>query len=93
MGWVANKRQQIRRNGEYVWVNPGDPLPEAEFWPNRSAHVRQKMIREVAMDTPMPPKKVVAPPQPTLPGTSDEPSTPSPKPAGKKTAKGKGKKG
>jgi hypothetical protein len=47
MGWIAGKRQRVKRNGEYVWVNPGDPLPEAEHWPNRSSWERQGYIRQV----------------------------------------------
>ncbi|HUX46411.1 MAG TPA: hypothetical protein VMV58_00225 [Desulfosporosinus sp.] len=48
MGWIAVKAQTVRRNGEYVKIKPGDPVPEAEFWPNRRMWERQKFILEVA---------------------------------------------
>ncbi len=45
MGWIAGKRMKIKRGRENVWVNPGDPVPEAETWPNRSAWERTGHIR------------------------------------------------
>jgi hypothetical protein len=45
--WIAGKRQRIKRDGEYVWVDPGDPVPEAEHWPNRNAWERQGYIRRI----------------------------------------------
>lgn len=50
MAWVAGKEQTIKRDGAYVVVKPGDSVPEAEFWPNRNAWMRQGYIREVATD-------------------------------------------
>lgn len=47
MGWVAGKRQRVKRKGKYVWVDPGDPVPEAEHWPNRESWERQGYIRRV----------------------------------------------
>jgi len=51
MGWIAGKRQRVKRDGEYVWVEPGDPIPEAEYWPNRKSWERQGFIRHVARGT------------------------------------------
>jgi hypothetical protein len=50
MKWVAGKRQRVKRDGEYVWVEPGDPLPEADTWPNRESWERQGFIRKVHAD-------------------------------------------
>lgn len=44
--WIAGKRMKIKRDGGYVWVDPGDPVPEAKFWPNRSPWIRGGFIRE-----------------------------------------------
>ncbi len=43
--WIAGKRMKIKRNGSYVWINPGDPVPEAETWPNRDSWERTGHIR------------------------------------------------
>lgn len=43
--WIATKVIAVRRDGEVVRLNPGDPVPEAEFWPNRGAMIRRKAIR------------------------------------------------
>lgn len=70
MGWIALKRQKVQRGGRVVEVQPGDPIPEAEHWPNRPAWIRRGYIRETK-DTPAvkaasvsvsvkPPKKVKA---------------------------------
>ena len=45
--WIAGKKQRIKRDGEYIWVEPGDPVPEAENWPNRASWERQGYIRLV----------------------------------------------
>ena len=45
--YIVGKRMKISRDGELIWVNPGDPVPEAEFWPNLNAWIRQKYVREV----------------------------------------------
>lgn len=47
MPYVALKRQTIKRDGSYVQVYPGDPVPEAEFWPNKKSWIRQKFIKFV----------------------------------------------
>ena len=51
MGWVAGKVMTIKRKGEYVRVKPGDPIPEAEHWPNRGSWERQKYIRFLNRNT------------------------------------------
>ena len=50
MGWIATKAQTIKRGGNYVQVKPGDPVPEAEHWPNRPAWVRMGFIKYIARD-------------------------------------------
>lgn len=45
MGWVAARKQKIRRDGKYIQVFPGDPIPEADFWPNLQAHIDQHYVR------------------------------------------------
>lgn len=45
--WVAVKRQKIKRDGQYVEVQPGDEIPEAEDWPNRVVWERQGFIRYI----------------------------------------------
>jgi hypothetical protein len=47
MPWIALREQQIKRDGQYITVKAGEALPEAEFWPNRSAWVRTKRIANV----------------------------------------------
>ena len=67
MPWVALRKQNIKRDGEYVDVEIGDEIPEAEFWPNRNAWVRTKRIAEVPFVGKQ--KKVevaVKPPAPTV---------------------------
>jgi hypothetical protein len=51
MGWIATKKQKIKRDGKYVEVQPGDPVPEAEQWPNQQAHVDMGYIRWLPRDT------------------------------------------
>lgn len=46
--WIAGKAQKIRRGGKTIEVKPGEPIPEAENWPNRQAWERQGFIRQVA---------------------------------------------
>lgn len=43
--WVAGKRQKVKRNGVYVWIEPGEDLPEAENWTNQKKLVRWRFIR------------------------------------------------
>jgi len=45
--WIASKRMKILRGKTTVWVDPGDPVPEAETWPNRNAWERQGFIRKI----------------------------------------------
>jgi len=45
--WIAGKKMTIKRNGEHVEVTPGDPVPEADTWPNRDAWENQGYIRLV----------------------------------------------
>lgn len=45
MTWFAKKRMKIKRDNKYVFVNPGDEVPEAETWPNKEAWERQGYIR------------------------------------------------
>jgi len=65
--WIAGKRQRIKRDGGYVEVSPGDPIPEAEHWPNRTAWERQGYIRSV----------VRLPAEETLPESDKTAETPS----------------
>lgn len=44
--WIAMKRMKIVRGGEVVWVDPGDPVPEASTWPNFPSWERQGFIRK-----------------------------------------------
>ena len=30
--WVSTRKQQIRRGNSHVWVDVGDPVPEAKDW-------------------------------------------------------------
>jgi len=64
MGWVAKKRQKIQRGNKVVWVEPGDPIPEAEYWRNRqiwidSGHIA--LVGEVPAEVA---KKVKVKPKP-----------------------------
>lgn len=48
MGWVVQAAELIiTRDGESVKLNRGDPVPEAEFWPNRDMLQRTKHIRKL----------------------------------------------
>jgi hypothetical protein len=47
MPWVALRKLEIKRDGQYIEIQRGDEVPEAEFWPNRGAHIRTKRIAEV----------------------------------------------
>lgn len=58
--WVAGKKQKIKRIKSYIEVFPGDPVPEAALWPNRSAYERQGLIKWVE--------------DPVLPSTDNEKS-------------------
>lgn len=42
--WVAKKRILIHRGKGHVWLNPGDPVPEAAGWRNVKAIARQGKI-------------------------------------------------
>ena len=100
MAWVAGKNQQVKRNGKYVEVKPGDPVPEAEFWPNRNAWIRQGYVREIAdaPAVPAPGKPAEKPVENDLPKPVEnplvlKPVTVSTKTNGKGKGKGKTKKG
>lgn len=43
--WINLKCKYITRDGKSVRVNRGDPIPEAEFWPNRDRLARTRFIR------------------------------------------------
>jgi hypothetical protein len=58
MAWIAGKRQKIKRDGKYIEVQPGTEVPEAEFWPNRDAHVSMGFIRWIPRDYAQPVKDV-----------------------------------
>jgi hypothetical protein len=49
--FYAVKRQMIKRDGGYVWVQPGDEVPEAGSWPNLKALIRQRFIRETKFES------------------------------------------
>lgn len=55
--WIAKKEQTIKRNGAYVKVFPGDPVPEAATWPNRKSWIDGGYIKWVDRDE-VPPKPV-----------------------------------
>jgi hypothetical protein len=50
--WIARKTQKIKRGKGYVLVRPGDPVPEAEHWPNRDAWERMGYVQY--LNRPMP---------------------------------------
>jgi hypothetical protein len=56
--WVAAKAQLIQRGKCYVNLKPGDPVPEAEKWPNRRAYERQGLIKWVEDEAPKAPASV-----------------------------------
>jgi hypothetical protein len=58
MAWIATKRQKIKRDGQYIEVQPGTEVPEAEFWPNQQAHVDMGYIRWIPRDYAQPVKNV-----------------------------------
>ena len=58
MAWIATKKQKIKRDGEYIEVQPGTEVPEAEFWPNQQAHINMGMIRWIPRDYAQPVKDV-----------------------------------
>jgi hypothetical protein len=58
MAWIATKRQKIKRDGQYIEVQPGSEVPEAEFWPNQQAHVDMGYIRWIPRDYVQPVKDV-----------------------------------
>ncbi len=47
MGWICGKKMKVKRGNDYVMLNPGDPVPEAEFWPDPQAWERQGFIRKI----------------------------------------------
>jgi hypothetical protein len=50
--WIARKTQKIKRGKGYVVIKPGDPVPEAECWPNRDAWERMGYVQY--LNRPMP---------------------------------------
>ncbi len=72
MGWVAVKQQKVKRDDGYVWVLPGEPIPEADKWPNRQAWVNMKSIKWVDG-----PADSTGPPAPAQ-GSTEPPTTPAP---------------
>lgn len=44
--WIAGKNQTIKRDGAYVDVTPGDPIPEAAFWVNRTPWINRGFIKQ-----------------------------------------------
>jgi hypothetical protein len=51
MAWMALKRQKIKRNGEYITVERGDIVPEADDWLNVDVYIRQGYIQYVSDST------------------------------------------
>lgn len=45
MGWISLRTQTIKRDGKYVEVKYGDPIPEAASWHNISSYIRTGFIR------------------------------------------------
>jgi hypothetical protein len=73
--WVAGKAQKVRRNGKIVELQPGDPIPEAEHWPNRPAWIRSRHIRWIERpESKSEPKKVAKKPAVVVKVESVEPS-------------------
>lgn len=45
--WIAGKRMKIKKSdGSYAMVDPGDPVPEADDWPNKSPWIRGGFIKK-----------------------------------------------
>jgi len=63
--WVARKRIKIKRGKSYVELKGGDPVPEAAFWPTRTACERMGLIQYV--NRPEPITEAVAVPIEELP--------------------------
>jgi hypothetical protein len=102
MPYIAIKRQAVMRNGEKVWVDPGDHIPEADKWPNVGAWEQQGWVRYVPeSNIPKPalkPKPVPLPEEDSTPVLTEPISEEDPKPSvvsrvfKKKTKKKKAKK-
>lgn len=50
--WISRKTQKVKRGSLYVTVRPGEPIPEAQYWPNRDAWERMGFIQW--LNRPMP---------------------------------------
>ena len=44
--WITGKRMKIQRGAGYVWLNPGDPVPEAENWHNKTPWINGGFIKK-----------------------------------------------
>jgi hypothetical protein len=58
--WIAKKEQTIKRGLGYVTIKPGDPVPEAENWPNREMWIQSGYIKCVVRDEDPPKKEPVS---------------------------------
>ena len=56
--WIAKKQQQVKRDGKYVTVYPGDPIPEAATWPSTKSWVDGGFIKWVERTAQEPTKPI-----------------------------------
>ena len=60
--WIAKKQMQVKRDGGYVTVKPGEPVPEAATWPSPRTWVDGGFIKWVDREEKPIVKPVVKPP-------------------------------
>ena len=60
--WIAKKQMQVKRDGGYVAVKPGEPVPEASTWPSTRTWVDGGFIKWVDREEKPIVKSVVKPP-------------------------------
>lgn len=51
--FVAAMRCKIKRKGKTVWVERGDPVPEAENWPDQQMWINAGYVRFVDRPEPI----------------------------------------
>ena len=74
--WIAKKQQQVKRGGTYVTVYPGDPIPEADTWPNQKTWIDGGFIKWVERGAPAPAKPVAVKTVKAAPAKKTQPSKP-----------------
>ena len=93
MGWICTRKMKIKRGGEYIWLRGGDPVPEAEHFPNKKALERLHFIRRVKDPTPPPSPEAEPAPVDVTPQPAPELPLEGPKPTPKDVGDGPGEKG